>query len=158
MPTEAASISIFGRSLQQLAQRFPAKAPPSVERAFYHALRALGLLTCPSNKYRLVYIPSTAVRWAARYPTVPGASLVKIDMCGSCEEKTAYVVHSDIGGRASECATAIHEVLHFVFGPHPWPHEKSRAREAEDCACEWDKSGHCSGPVKYVRAKGVRRE
>ena len=38
-----AAMSIFGWSLRQLARRFPAKAPPSVERAFYNTLRAIGL-------------------------------------------------------------------------------------------------------------------
>jgi len=126
------TIRIGGWSLRGLACKFPAKVPPSVQQAFNETLDALRL---DRTKYRIVYVPSRAIRFAERNPRDRGivdfmlacskSYKVRIGSIGQCAGRTAFVVQSAENSRADERSTAIHEALHFVFGPHPWKGEKS---------------------------------
>jgi len=107
-------ISLGGVSLPKLAGRFPTDPPPSVLRSFNDAIAGVGL---DPKKYTLRYVPSKAVRSVE----AKGGFKLDIGSMGLALKWTAYVVHSDSGGRATEREVAIHEAMHFRFGPHPWP-------------------------------------
>lgn len=111
-------ISIGSTTLSTLARKFPVAAPPSVQRAFDDALGAVDL---DPKKYGLRYVSSKAIRYAMKKAGLNVT--LEIGKMGIALTRVAYVVQSNRWGLKAEREVAIHEAMHFKFGPHPWPGE-----------------------------------
>ena len=111
-------ITLAEISLRTLAKKFPMDPPASVQRAFDEALGAIDL---DPKKYRLFYVPSKAIRYAEK--TAGPKVKLSIGKMGCALIRQAYVVQSDRGGLRWDREVAVHEAMHFKFGPHPWPGE-----------------------------------